>query len=171
MLTHEQQQSAVIELEEACEQVQAPLQKMEHSLHAWVSLLIMPVFALANAGVPLAGSQLGGESLPVVLGIVLGLCIGKPLGLISAAWLAVRFGLADLPKGVNWHQMLGAGVLAGIGFTMSLFIASLAFVKPEILATAKLSILIASVLAGGVGMLLFMRAPARREAALPQAEA
>ena len=94
-----------------------------------------------------------------------------PLGLISAAWLAVRFGLADLPKCVNWHQMLGAGVLAGIGFTMSLFIASLAFVKPEILATAKLSILIASVLAGGVGMLLFMRAPARREAALPQAEA
>ncbi len=160
MVIDEQQQSAVIELEEACEQVQAPLQKMEHTLHGWVSLLIMPLFALANAGVPLAGSQLGGDSLPVVLGIVLGLGIGKPLGLTSAAWLAVRLGLADLPRGVSWAQMLGAGVLAGIGFTMSLFIASLAFVKPEVLATAKLSILIASVLAGAAGMLLFMRARA-----------
>ena len=171
MLTDEQQQSAVIELEEACEHVQAPLQKMEHTLHGWVSLLIMPVFALANAGVPLAGSQLGGESLPVVLGIVLGLGLGKPLGLTGAAWLAVRFGLADLPRGVSWYQMLGAGVLAGIGFTMSLFIASLAFVRPEVLATAKLSILIASLLAGVAGMLLFVRAPAQRGAVLPPAEA
>ena len=171
MLTDEQQQSAVIELEEACEQVQAPLQKLEHSLHSWVSLLIMPVFALANAGVALAGSQLGGEALPVVLGVVLGLALGKPIGLTAAAWLAVRLGLADLPKGVSWYQMVGVGVLAGIGFTMSLFISSLAFAEPALLATAKLAILIASLLAGGAGMLMFVRAPAPREAALPAAEA
>lgn len=171
MLTDERQQSAVLELEEACEQVQAPLQKLEHSLHSWVSLLIMPVFALANAGVPLAGSQLGGEALPVVLGVVLGLALGKPLGLTAAAWLAVRLGLADLPKGVSWYQMLSAGVLAGIGFTMSLFISSLAFTDQALLATAKLAILMASLLAGGVGMLMFVRAPAPREAALPAAEA
>jgi NhaA family Na+:H+ antiporter len=171
MLTDEQQQSAVIELEEACEQVQAPLQKLEHSLHSWVSLLIMPVFALANAGVALAGSQLGGEALPVVLGVVLGLALGKPIGLTTAAWLAVRLGLADLPKGVSWYQMVGVGVLAGIGFTMSLFISSLAFAEPALLATAKLAILIASLLAGGAGMLMFVRAPAPREAALPAAEA
>jgi NhaA family Na+:H+ antiporter len=161
MLTDEVQQSAVIELEETCEQVQAPLQKMEHALHGWVSLLIMPLFALANAGVPLAVSSLGGDSLPVLLGVVLGLTIGKPIGLTGAAWLAVRLGLADLPRGISWYHMASAGVLAGIGFTMSLFIASLGFARADMLATAKIAILVASLLAGSAGLLLLSRARQR----------
>jgi Na+:H+ antiporter, NhaA family len=171
MLTDERQQSAVIELEDLCEQVQAPLQKIEHELHGWVSFLIMPVFAFANAGVAFGSAQLGGESLPVLLGIVIGLTLGKPIGLIGASWLAVRSGLAVLPQGVTWKTMIGAGVLAGIGFTMSLFIATLAFADPDLLATAKLSILLGSLIAGAAGMLLLSRpAPAAVESpeALPE---
>jgi Na+:H+ antiporter, NhaA family len=156
-LTDEVQQSAVIELEELCEQVQAPLQKIEHSLHGWVALLIMPVFALANAGVALSLDNLGGETSLVVLGIVLGLVLGKPIGLVGASWLAVRLGLADLPQGVGWPHMLGVGVLAGIGFTMSLFIATLGFADPNVLATAKISILLGSLIAGTAGLLLLSR--------------
>ena len=156
-LTDEVQQSAVIELEELCEQVQAPLQKIEHSLHGWVALLIMPVFALANAGVALSLESLGGETSWVVLGIVLGLVLGKPIGLVGASWLAVRMGLADLPQGAHWRHMLGVGVLAGIGFTMSLFIASLGFTDPDVLATAKISILLGSLIAGTAGLLLLGR--------------
>jgi NhaA family Na+:H+ antiporter len=154
MLTDQVQQQAVIALEEICEQVQAPLQKLEHALQSWVALAIMPIFALANAGVALSAHSLSGESLPVLLGIVFGLVLGKPIGLLGAAWLAVRAGLADLPQGVTWRQMAGVAVLAGIGFTMSLFIAALAFAQPDLLATAKLGILIASLLAGSAGLVL-----------------
>ncbi len=157
MLTHESHQQAVIELEELCEQVQAPLQKMEHSLHNWVQFLIMPIFALANAGVALSLDGFGGGQSMVLFGIVLGLVLGKPIGLIGASWLAVRLGVADLPHGVNWRAMLGVGVLAGIGFTMSLFIASLGFADPEVLATAKLAILVASLIAGTSGLFLLRR--------------
>jgi Na+:H+ antiporter, NhaA family len=155
--SREFQESAVRELEDLSEQVQAPLQKMEHELHGWVSFLIMPIFAFANAGVVIRADSLGGESLPIMLGIVLGLTLGKPIGIFVACWLAVRAGIAQLPFGVTWPHMLATGVLAGIGFTMSLFIASLAFVDVENLATAKLSILIASSLAGAVGLFLLSR--------------
>jgi NhaA family Na+:H+ antiporter len=117
----------------------------------------MPIFALANAGVAFSAQCLSGETLPVVLGIVFGLVLGKPIGLLGAAWLAVRGGLADLPQGATWRQMAGVGVLAGIGFTMSLFIAALAFVQPDILATAKLGIFLASLIAGSAGLLLLRR--------------
>jgi len=157
MLTDERQQSAVIELENLCEAVQAPLQKMEHSLHGVVQFGIMPIFALANAGVALSPAALGGETSAVALGIVLGLVLGKPIGLLGASWLAVRAGIAALPHGVGWPHMLGAGVLAGIGFTMSLFIAQLGFADAAVLETAKLSILIASVIAGAAGMFLLSR--------------
>ncbi|HEX6292513.1 MAG TPA: Na+/H+ antiporter NhaA [Herpetosiphonaceae bacterium] len=160
VLTSERQQSAVIELEELCEQVQAPLQKIEHSLHNWVSFVIMPIFAFANAGVALSIGNLGGESVFVSIGIILGLTLGKPIGLLAASWLAVRGGIAALPPGVSWSHMLGAGILAGIGFTMSLFIASLGFVNPDVLATAKLSILIASLIAGSAGLLYLSRVQA-----------
>jgi NhaA family Na+:H+ antiporter len=157
--TTETQQSAIIELEEVCEQAQAPLQKMEHSLHGWVGFVIMPMFALANAGVVLSAGSLGRNSLPVLLGIVLGLTLGKPIGIIVAAWLAVRAGIAELPQGVSWRHMLGTGILAGMGFTMSLFIAALAFTDPDTLATAKLAILLASLLAGVAGLLLLRQVP------------
>jgi NhaA family Na+:H+ antiporter len=159
MLTDEHQQHAVIELEELCEQVQAPLQKMEHQLQSWVTWLILPLFALANAGVALGQAQLGGESFAIVLGVVLGLVVGKPIGLVGATWLAVRFGLVVLPAGISWYALCGAGVLAGIGFTMSLFVATLAFESPDVLATVKLSVLIASLIAGALGMLLLRRLP------------
>lgn len=159
MLTDEQQQLTVLELETLCEQVQAPLQKLEHQLQGWVTWLILPIFALANAGVAFGVARLDGDSLPITLGIVLGLVIGKPLGLLGVTWIAVRSRLVVLPQGVTWRAMIGAGVLAGIGFTMSLFIATLAFVTPNVLATVKLSVLIASLLAGTLGMLLLRRLP------------
>jgi NhaA family Na+:H+ antiporter len=157
MLTDEIQQESVIALEELCEQVQAPLQKLEHTLQGWVALVIMPIFALANAGVALSAWSLSADSLAMMFGIVFGLVLGKPVGLFGAAWLAVRAGLADLPQGVTWRHMAGVGVLAGIGFTMSLFIAALAFAQPEVLAMAKLSILVASLIAGCAGLLLLRR--------------
>ena len=165
MVTDQVQQSAVLELEEACEDVQAPLQKLEHKLHTSVQFVIMPVFALANAGVALSLTSIGGETSRVVLGIIVGLVVGKPLGILLASWLAVRSGIASLPPGVTWTHMAGVGVLAGIGFTMSLFIASLGFDEPELLEAAKLGILGASLLAGTVGFLLL-----RRTQAAPDAE-
>lgn len=157
ILINETQQNMVLELEDLCEQVQAPLQKMEHALQPWVAFVILPIFALANANVSLGGAALDGETLMVTLGIVLGLTLGKPLGLIGTAWLAVRAGITELPQSVTWQHMLGVGVLAGIGFTMSLFIASLGFNNPEILEAAKLAILIASLIAGTLGLLILAR--------------
>lgn len=165
MLTDEVQQSAVIELEEACEQVQAPLQKLEHQLHGWVSLFVMPIFALANAGVAISFQSVGGETLPTVLGIVLGLTLGKPIGLIGAAWLATRAKIAALPPGVAWKHMIGAGVLGGIGFTMSLFIASLGLGSPALLEAAKIAILLGSLIAGSLGVLVLWRLGAADRAA------
>lgn len=158
ILIDETQQSTVLELEELCEQVQAPLQKMEHSLHNWSAFFILPLFALANAGVDLSLEAFSGDTIFVALGVILGLTLGKPIGLVGAAWLAVRLGIADLPQGVNWRFMLGAGVLGGIGFTMSLFIAQLGFNDATLLATAKLAVLVASLIAGSAGVLLLSRA-------------
>jgi NhaA family Na+:H+ antiporter len=149
----------VLEIEDYCEQVQAPLQKLEHSLNPWVSFLIMPVFALANAGVALSPESLSIETLPLLFGIILGLTMGKPVGIFIACWLSVRAGIATLPQGTRWRHLLSAGVLAGIGFTMSIFIASLAFDNPLNLTTAKVGILIASMLAGSMGLLLLSRVP------------
>ena len=157
MLTNEVQQSAVIELEEACEDVQAPLQKLEHSLHSWVQFGIMPIFALANAGVALSLSSVAGETARVALGIMAGVVLGKPIGLLGASWMAVRAGIAELPQGVEWSHMVGVGFLAGIGFTMSLFIASLALGESALLEAAKMGILGASLIAGSIGFLLLGR--------------
>jgi Na+:H+ antiporter, NhaA family len=156
------QQAAVHEIEELSEQVQAPLQRLEHSLHSWVALLIMPVFALANAGVAISTEGLSAEAPSIMLGIAVGLLLGKPIGIMAATWLAVRAGIADLPQGASWMQMLGIGVLAGIGFTMSLFIASLGFEpQPESLTAAKLAVLGASTVAGVAGVLLLARTSGR----------
>jgi NhaA family Na+:H+ antiporter len=130
---------------------------MEHALHPWVTFLILPVFALANAGVAITGNF--GQTLvePVTLGVILGLVLGKPIGIFVATWLAVRSGLASLPAGVTWNHIHGAGWLGGIGFTMSLFIAGLAFTDEAQLTMAKLGILVASTCAAVVGSLLLMR--------------
>lgn len=157
MLTNDQQQHAVLELEEACEAVQAPLQKLEHVLHPWVAFAIVPVFALANAGVPLSVSGISGPGLLVIVGIMLGLVAGKPLGLVGMSWLLVRLGVTTLPEGVRWAHIVGVGCLAGLGFTMSLFIATLGFGESELLEAAKLGILGASLLSGVLGFILLRR--------------
>jgi NhaA family Na+:H+ antiporter len=116
-----------------------------------VVFAIMPLFALANAGVPLGEGIAEALSSPVALGIVLGLVVGKPLGITLFAWLAVRSGLSELPEGTGWRHIYGAGWLAGIGFTMSLFITDLAFSEDSLVQIAKLDILGASLIAGSVG--------------------
>ncbi len=151
MTTSADRQAALHTLERACERAQTPLQRMEHALHPWVTFAIMPVFALANAGVALGG---GGLGEPVSLGIILGLVVGKPLGVTLFAWLAVRAGLAAKPEGVTWRHIHGAGWLGGIGFTMSLFITGLAFAGTPFEDTAKLAILSASLIAGVAGFTL-----------------
>jgi NhaA family Na+:H+ antiporter len=151
-----ERQAALHTLEEACERVQTPLERMEHALHPWVTFAIMPVFALANAGVALGGGE-GGLSHPVALGVLLGLVIGKPLGVTLFAWLAVRSGLAAKPPGVTWRHVHGAGWLGGIGFTMSLFITGLAFVGTPYEPISKLAILSASLVAGVTGFLILHR--------------
>jgi NhaA family Na+:H+ antiporter len=154
MITNERQQSIVIALEEACENVQAPLQKLEHTLHLPVNFLIMPIFAFANAGVAISLSGLEGDNLMIVLGIIFGLVLGKPIGIFGASWLAIRLGITSLPRGVSMTQLFGVGMLGGIGFTMSLFIASLGFGEGSpLLEGAKLAILSASLVAGVAGFI------------------
>ena len=155
------QQEAVRVLEMGCEQVQTPLQRIERGLSPWVSYLILPLFALANAGVPLGGALTDGLH-PVALGIGAGLVIGKPLGILLTSWLAVRAGIADLPSGVGWGHVAGAGMLAGIGFTMSLFIAGLAFDDGAMLQVAKLGILGASLISGLMGVLWLRSLPPKK---------
>ena len=154
VLTNEDQQEALQRLEHACEQAQAPLLKLEEKLHVPVAFLIMPLFALANAGVRLEGDTAALLADPISVGVIAGLVVGKPVGITLLAWLAVRFGLAAKPAGVPWAAVLATGWLAGIGFTMSIFIAGLAFASAEALTAAKLGILTASLLAGGVGFVL-----------------
>jgi NhaA family Na+:H+ antiporter len=156
-------QAAAQTLEVIAERIQTPLQRLERSLNPWVAYLIVPVFALANAGVDLKGNLGEALSHPVSLGIIAGLVLGKPLGITLFAWLAVKLGLSDLPFGVTWPQLFSASWLAGIGFTMSLFIASSAFAPPELLSLAKMSILVASLLASVVGVGLLMLTTSTQE--------
>src|SRR5262249_31535089 len=123
-------------LQWAARETISPLEYLEQTLHPWVGFAIMPIFALANAGVPI---QLDALGAPVSVAVMLGLLIGKPVGIVLLSWIAVRAGLAKLPDGVGWKALVGAGCLAGIGFTMALFIASLALTGP-LLYTAKIGI-------------------------------
>ncbi len=130
-----------------------PVTRIEAALHPWVAYGIMPLFALANAGVALGGLDDGSPAtVGIAFGIGLGLIIGKPLGVIAFSWLAVRLGLASLPRGVSWTGVLTVGCVAGIGFTMSLFIGALAFMDASMLAVTKLTILASSALAGLIGL-------------------
>lgn len=126
----------------------SPVERLEMSLHPWVSIAVMPLFALANAGMPLAAIDLAS---PITLAIVVGLVIGKPLGVLSFGWLAIRTRLASRPRDMTWRMLAGGGLLAGIGFTMALFIADLAFPASTIDA-AKLGILTASVVSAAAGL-------------------
>lgn len=136
----------------------APVDDLIHRLHPWVAFVIMPLFALCNAGVALDASSLGdAQTQRVAIAVVMGLLLGKPVGITLFAWLAVRAGVAELPNRVGWSQIVGAGVLAGIGFTVALFIAALAFEDTRFVAGAKVGILAASLLATVLGAALLAR--------------
>ncbi|MGF1477488.1 MAG: Na+/H+ antiporter NhaA [Geminicoccaceae bacterium] len=153
------------------DQAQSPLIRMEHALSPWVSLLIMPLFALFNAGVTVIGMEGEGSllSLPTY-GAFFGLLIGKPVGICLLVWLACVTGLADFPKGSSWLGMAAIGLLAGIGFTMALFVANLAFGGSIELDQAKIGVLSASVVAAIVGYFLLAR-EFSQEAVAKRAEA
>ena len=135
---------------------------MERKLHGAVAFFIMPVFALANAGVALGG-LLDSLSLAVTSGVMLGLVLGKPIGITLFSWVAVRTGLATLPAQASWRALHGVSWLGGIGFTMSLFIAGLAFADATLLDSAKVGILAASVVAGVAGWLMLRSAMSNAE--------
>ncbi len=163
ILPNPAQQNAMYDMENTIAAAQSPMARLEHIMHPWVMYTIMPIFALANAGVVLVheGPQIGPSLLgllaqPVSVGVILGLFIGKPVGILLASWIAVRTGLGVLPRGVGWGALIGAGSLAGIGFTMSLFIANLALPAGDLLTEAKLGFLTASIASGVVGSLILM---------------
>ncbi|HTO44404.1 MAG TPA: Na+/H+ antiporter NhaA [Burkholderiales bacterium] len=140
------------ELDQARREALSPVDRIDHALHGWVAFGVMPLFALANAGVSVGDLSLSGEPLLVLLGIGVGLILGKPIGILAFSWLATRLGFAALPRGIAWPQVAVVGVAAGIGFTMSIFIASLAFPAGPNLETSKLGILIGSAAAAIVAM-------------------
>jgi NhaA family Na+:H+ antiporter len=144
----------------------SPLARAQHLLHPWTSYLVVPVFALANAGVALSGSALRDATMSgVTVGVVAGLVVGKVLGIGLASMVVIRTGVARMPEGVTWGHLLGVAALAGIGFTVSLFITGLAFDDPALQASAKVGILAASILAGLLGSMLLLRS--KRESAEP----
>jgi len=151
VLTSKGQQETLFALEYASEGATAPSLRLEHALHNFSAFMVMPLFAFANAGVTIAGP---GEHASIALGVLAGLIIGKPLGITAAAFGAVKSGIARLPSGIGWRSLLGYACLSGIGFTMSLFIAMLAFDKSVPVDAAKLGILAGSLLAGVIATII-----------------
>jgi len=162
VLSNEERQAALHALNHAAYKLEPPLHELEHNLHPWVVFAIMPLFALANAGVQLGGGVVEALTSPVALGIVAGLVVGKQLGITLLVWLAVRSGLSELPEGIGWRHVYGVGWLAGIGFTMSLFISDLAFTDASLIEDAKLGIECASLIAGVVGWTILRGASGSR---------
>ncbi len=137
---------------------EAVLEHMEHALHPWVAFLVVPIFALANAGVTLTGLEPSALVAPLPLGIALGLLIGKQLGIAGFAWLAVKTGISSMPEAIGWRQIWGLSLIAGIGFTMSLFIGNLAFASPEQIDAVKLGVLSGSLVAAMAGVAILRAA-------------
>lgn len=135
----------------------SPSYKLQHFLHRPVAFIIMPLFALANAGIELNGNWITGLATSNSIGILAGLFLGKPLGIVLFSALAVKVGFSQLPSDVNWKHIIGVGFLGGIGFTMSIFITLLAFDKPEIIQSSKISILLGSLVSGFVGFMILIR--------------
>jgi len=150
VLTSTAQQETLHALANAATAVEPPLLRLERRLHHPVALLVMPAFALANAGVRLTAVSAAFWD-PIALGIALGLLVGKTFGIMLCGWLAVRIGLATLPANVTWRDLLGLAWLGGIGFTMALFVAGLAFEGSPRLETAKAGVIVASAIAGIIG--------------------
>jgi NhaA family Na+:H+ antiporter len=151
VLTSKAQQEALFALESATEGVAAPILRLEHALHKFSAFVVMPLFAFANAGVTVG---LPIQHAEIAVGVLVGLVLGKPLGIMAAALLAVKSGVARLPHAVGWTSLLGYAWLAGIGFTMSLFIAMLAFDETAPIGAAKLGIIGGSLAAGVAGAIV-----------------
>lgn len=132
----------------------SPVDRLQHAFHGTVAYLVMPLFAFANAGVKLSASAFEAAQRPIVLGVVLGLAVGKPVGITLGSWLAVRLGVAVLPKGLRWSHVALVGMLGGVGFTVSLFIATLAFARGATLDAAKSAVLVASTISGLLSLLV-----------------
>ena len=154
----------VQDLSRVARQVVPPATRLEHRLYPWVYFGILPLFALTNADVSFLGVDVGAMlSSPVLYGVLLGLLVGKPLGIMLFSMAVVKSKLASLPENVNWFHMLGASILGGVGFTMAIFVANLAFPDEGLVATAKLGILAASLLAGVLGFVLLLQAKAAQK--------
>jgi NhaA family Na+:H+ antiporter len=148
------QRDAIQSLESLSKAAETPLSRLEGHLHPWAAFVIVPVFAFANAGVTVEAGLDGLFRDSVLLGVSLGLFLGKPIGVMAFSWLAARSGIGQLPTGVRWIHIAGAAALCGVGFTMSLFIGGLAFELPGNLAHAKVGILLGSALSAALGALL-----------------
>jgi NhaA family Na+:H+ antiporter len=163
ILKHGPSEPALRALDAIHDRIESPADKLLRSIEPWASYAILPIFALANAGLVLSPSLMAGH-LQVALAVAAGLVAGKPLGMLAAAWLAVRMGIASKPEAYSWRQLGGAAALAGIGFTMSLYIAAKAFADPADFAAAKLGVFAASILAGVLGVVLLRACPERKDA-------
>ena len=144
---------AIDAVESLTSKVHSPLQNLEHTLHGWVSYLIMPIFALANAGVVISFSGLG-EMAHISYNIALALVLGNSIGIMLMAFIAIKLKIADLPENVNFKQLFGVSLLGGLGFTMSLFIANLAYIDENLVAAAKMGVIIGSLVTGLFGYLV-----------------
>ncbi len=153
ILTNIEQHTVLRGLNQEIDLAEAPLQRMEDALHLPVALCVIPLFAFANAGIRIDMSSLASVlSSPISLGVMCGLVLGKFIGITGSAWLALRLGIGSLSQGINLQHLAGVGLLGGIGFTMSIFVAELSFPgNPEGLHMAKSGILLASLLAGVLG--------------------
>ncbi len=155
IMTNDKLRAVVQTLENGVHSVEAPLQRLEHTWHMPVAFIVIPIFALANAGIPVEVSALGETmSHPVLLGVMLGLVLGKFIGITGVSWILLKLGVASLPKDTRFTQIAGVSLLAGIGFTMSIFVAELGFAgQPEYLLMAKTGVLAASLLSGIAGFI------------------
>jgi len=163
--SHARMQQALAQIEDLVSGMESPLDRLEHRLAPWTAFVVVPIFALANAGVAVSGEMLrSAASSPVTLGVALGLVLGKPVGIFLTSWVCVRLGLAQLPANTSFRQVLGAGMIAGIGFTVALFIAGLSFENPAHLDEAKIGILAASLIAGLLGSAYLLLLPAPKSA-------
>lgn len=153
----EKAQTIVEQIEQLSRGTEGPMERLEGIVHPWVSFVILPVFALANAGVVFTSATLSEAfASPVTIGVAIALLVGNPIGILFMTWLAVRSGLGQLPSAVTWRHIFGVGLLAGIGFTVAIFISGIAFDDPALVDRAKMGIFAASLIAGVLGY-LFLR--------------
>ncbi|PAF53975.1 Na+/H+ antiporter NhaA [Helicobacter sp. 13S00482-2] len=148
----EEQIEVLESIQDRVKSIRSPLGRLEHFLQPYSAYFIMPLFAFANAGVNI-GSEIHFNIDHIVLGVILGLVLGKPVGIFAITFLCEKLGIASRPEGVTWGHIMGAGMLAGIGFTMSMFVSNLAFSHPESMEVSKISILIGSLISGVIGVL------------------